>query len=130
MKEKFLKFMQGRYGADHFNQFLAYLNIILIIILLVTKNQILNYVVFAIIIYSTFRMLSKNINARYKENQKYLEITSPVRRFFKRTKRNVKDKDYKYIKCENCKQELRVPTKKGKINVTCKKCGHKFQTRT
>lgn len=122
--------MQGRYGADHFNQFLAYLNIILIIVFMFTKNIILNYVIFLIIVYSTFRMLSKNISARYKENQKFLEITAPLRKFFRRFTRNVKDKDYKYIKCENCKQELRVPTKKGKINVTCKKCGHKFQTRT
>lgn len=130
MKEKFIKFMQGRYGNDQFNTFLSYLNIILIAVMFFTKIPALAYIVLLLLAYQYFRLFSKNISKRYAENQKFLAITSPVRRFFTRTKRNVKDKDYKYIKCEKCNQELRVPTKKGKIKVTCKKCGHKFQIRT
>lgn len=130
MKEKFLKFMQGRYGADKLGQFLSYVNIILIIAAIFTKVSVLYYIVLALLILQNFRMFSKNIPARYKENQKYLEITAPIRRFFTRIFRNAKDKDYKYIKCEKCNQELRVPKKKGKIKVTCKKCGHSFQVRT
>lgn len=130
LKEKFIKFMQGRYGADQLSQFLSYINLILILVALFTKESKLYYVIFVLLFLQNFRMFSKNITARYNENQKFLTITSPIRRFFTRTTRNVKDKDYKYIKCEKCNQELRVPKKKGKIQVTCKNCKNKFQIRT
>ena len=122
--------MQGRYGADQLNMFLSYLNLILIVVAIFTRLQWIFSLVLVLIIFQNFRMFSRNISKRYEENQKFLKLTAPIRRFFTRTKRNAKDKDYKYIKCEKCKQELRVPTKKGKIKVTCKKCKHIFQVRT
>lgn len=38
--------------------------------------------------------------------------------------------DYKVINCPNCSTRIRVPKNKGKIKVTCKKCGEKFITKT
>lgn len=39
-------------------------------------------------------------------------------------------RDYKITKCPNCGQKLRLPRRKGKIVVTCKKCSTKFDFRT
>lgn len=37
---------------------------------------------------------------------------------------------YKIFVCEGCNQKLRVPRRKGKVTVTCKKCGNVFKGRT
>ncbi|SHH32326.1 hypothetical protein SAMN02745245_01081 [Anaerosphaera aminiphila DSM 21120] len=136
MKEKFYRFMQGRYGAhygmDALSKFLFGLMFVLVLATIFLGNNVISNVgLILLIVVLYYRLFSKNVTARYQENQKFLNITAPVRKFFTRTKRNVKErKEYKYIQCENCKQELRVPRKKGKIKVTCKKCGHQFEVRT
>lgn len=134
LKIKIARMMQGRYGAmDQLNKLINIIILILLIANLFIKPEYrlyLNQVISILIIYYGYRIFSRNITKRIKENQWYLNKTSGLRRLITRNKRNLKDKNYKYIKCENCKQELRVPKHKGKIKVTCKKCGHKFQIRT
>ena len=39
-------------------------------------------------------------------------------------------RQYKYFKCKECGQQLRVPRKKGKIEITCPKCRHTFIKKT
>ena len=39
-------------------------------------------------------------------------------------------KTYAYFNCPKCKTELRVPKGKGKILITCPKCGEKFEEKT
>lgn len=34
------------------------------------------------------------------------------------------------VRCPSCNQELRVPSGKGRIRITCAGCGHKFETTT
>ena len=36
--------------------------------------------------------------------------------------------DYRVIACENCQAKMRLPKNAGKVRVTCKKCGHIFET--
>ena len=33
---------------------------------------------------------------------------------------------FRFFKCPVCKQKLRVPKGKGKVEITCPKCGNKF----
>jgi len=35
--------------------------------------------------------------------------------------------NFKIFQCKKCKTKLRVPSGKGKIRVTCKKCSNKFE---
>lgn len=35
---------------------------------------------------------------------------------------------YCYYYCPSCKQQVRVPAGKGKVRVTCPRCGEKFET--
>ena len=40
------------------------------------------------------------------------------------------DKAHKYFTCKNCKTICRVPVGKGKIVITCPKCGAQIHART
>lgn len=79
MKEKFIRFMQGRYGgADKLNSHLMYLLFILVIIELFTGSKPLMILSLFLMIYIYFRIFSRNIYKRYQENQKYVQLIAPI----------------------------------------------------
>ena len=88
MKEKFIRFMQGRYGgADKLNSHLMYLLFILVIIELFTGSKPLMILSLFLMIYIYFRIFSRNIYKRYQENQKYVQLIAPITKkvdFFKK----------------------------------------------
>ena len=119
--------MIGRYGQDELGKFILYLALILLIINLFVKTAALSAAALVLIIYSYYRIFSRDISARYAENKKFLTSLDPLRRkFFSSKNKYDNRKVYKYIKCPKCKFEMKVPKNKGKIRVTCKKCGEKF----
>ena len=131
MRERMIRFMQGRYGADAFGKFLSTVVIILLVIEIFTTSMslraFLNVFTLAMLAYLYFRMFSKNYSKRYAENQKYLELSAPIRTFFRRKKSHaVQRKDYRLYKCPGCKQMVRVPKGKGKIAISCPKCHKEF----
>lgn len=138
MREKIQKFMQGRYGSDQFTRFLVWLSLGLLIVSMFISpiwngvlSSILWYLGVIALIYSIFRSLSKSIYKRQDENRRYLGLTWRVKGAFRRAKQWFKDrKDYKYFKCPACKSAMRVPKHKGKVQITCKKCGEKFTGKT
>ena len=75
-----------------------------------------------------YRMLSPNITRRQDELIGYEKLVGAVGGFFKRIFGAKKESDgYKYFKCPSCGQELRAPKGKGRIRVTCSKCGMQFE---
>lgn len=131
MMEKFRRFMMGRYGVDSFSKFLLVAGVVLACISSFTKLQILYFIGWAALLYSYFRVFSKNYAKRAAENQKYLQITakisSKIPGFKNRSSRN---SQYTIFKCPGCKQKIRVPSGKGKIEIRCPKCGRTFIKRS
>lgn len=85
----------------------------------------------AIMVWCIFRILSRNITRRRQENDKFLSIWNAVRGWFsKRRDTHLDKKTHKYFTCPKCGQKLRVPKGKGKIRITCAKCGNRFERRT
>ena len=61
------------------------------------------------------------------ENQKFLQHTSKIRGFFAKQKyMATQHKTHHIYKCPNCKQKIRVPKGKGKIEIRCPKCQTTF----
>jgi len=124
-------FMIGRYGPDH-------LNIAMIIISLVLNlfSGVFRFAPIAIVSYvllglALFRMLSRNIKRRRAENDRFIRYWWPVRTRISRLLANVKHrKTHRYFKCAGCNNTLRVPKGKGKLQITCPKCGERFIKRT
>lgn len=130
MREKFYRFMQGRYGNDRFNQFLMILALVCLVISLFGPN-IFYLFALAAIAYSYFRMFSRKIYARSAENQRYLKMEGRVRGFLSGQKKELAQrKNYHIYKCPNCKQKIRIPRGHGKIEVRCPKCSTCFIKRS
>lgn len=126
-KNKMMQFMQGRYGADQMGQMLSAVNMVFLIISLFSRNQAWFLLAVIGIVYNYFRMFSKNISKRYAENQKYLKMTAGIRRKLASWKSQLAQrKIYHIYRCPGCKQKIRVPRGRGKIEIRCPKCNTRF----
>ena len=122
-----MQFMQGRYGADQMGQMLSAVSMVFLIISLFSRNQAWFLLAVIGIVYNYFRMFSKNISKRYAENQKYLKMTAGIRRKLAPWKSQLAQrKIYHIYRCPGCKQKIRVPRGRGKIEIRCPKCNTRF----
>ena len=127
MREKLQRFMMGRNGTDDLNRFLMIVWIILWVIELFTKNGILSILSFALLIYLYFRMFSRNLSKRYRENVAYLNMKNKITSKFRSKKSEMQQRKTHHIyKCPTCKQKIRIPRGKGRICITCPKCKTEF----
>ena len=131
MRQKFEKFMQGRYGIDHFSRFLLVGALVCILLSGLLRASALNYVGWILLIWMYYRMFSKNIRKRCEEERMYMDTKEKVVRFCKGDKSVISDsKTHKIYRCPHCRQKIRVPRGKGKIEITCPSCRSKFIKRT
>lgn len=126
--------MYGRYGSDALSRFLSVAALIIFLLGNFVSGSIgtvIRYAAIAGIVCAYFRIFSRNTAKRYAENAKYLQLKNKLFSFFKTRRRTAADKKmYAYFKCANCKTMTRVPKGKGKIMITCPKCGNKFMARS
>ena len=131
MKEKFMRFMYGRYGVDSFGRFMMWTGIIMFLLSGFFRWNFLYYLALVILIYTYFRMFSRNIYKRSSENQSFLKATAGIRNFWWNQKKLFKQRKTHHIyKCPSCKQKIRVPRGKGKIEIRCPKCQTTFIKRS
>ena len=136
MREKFIKFMQGRNGVDDFARFTMGAAFVSIILAIFMKNgsflgTLLDTIGLLAIIYTYYRILSKDLQKRYQENCKYLAGTEKLRMQFTKEKNLMKQRKTHHIySCPGCGQKIRVPRGKGKIEIDCPKCHTKFIKRS
>ncbi|MDO4545399.1 MAG: hypothetical protein Q4C25_04515 [Bacillota bacterium] len=140
----FANFMRGRYGMDNLNRFLMIVALVVIVVDLFLRWRILDLVTLAILILVYCRMFSRNVNARYQENQKFLAVSRNFRNksgngvgFGKRSSGSgfnggfsgsgTQDATHKILRCPGCGEKLRVPKGAGNISISCPHCGTKFQ---
>lgn len=132
MKEKLIKFMQGRYGVDQFAKFTMGAAFVMVILAIFIGQRnplgaVLDTAGLLLIVYTYFRIFSRNISKRYGENQKYLTKTAALRARLKREKNIMEQrKDFHIYTCPGCGQKIRIPRGKGKIEISCPKCHTKF----
>lgn len=127
MKDKFLRFMYGRYGVDQFSKCLVVLGILFLLLSGFTRNGGIFYLLsLAILVYSYFRMFSRNHSKRYAENQLYLKYTAGIRKKISAIRYGFSQRKYHIYKCPSCGQKIRIPRGKGKIEIRCPKCNAHF----
>lgn len=132
------KFMMGRYGVDQMNIGVLIFSMVCTFTASLTRWLLLSILGTALLAYGVFRMFSRNVSARSKENQKFLVfwdkvkgIWYKIKGWFSGKKRRFADrKTHCYFSCPKCKRKLRVPKGKGKIEISCPICGTKFIKKT
>ena len=136
MKEKLANFMQGRYGFDQLYRFLLLSGVVCLLLSSLLRevpflSAVCNYASVALLIWAVYRSMSRQIEKRYLENLHYLERMGAVHQHFRMSREKFQQrKEYKFFVCPTCKTNLRVPKGKGKVNITCSKCGNRFQGKT
>ena len=127
MKDKFQRFMAGRYSVDELGKYSLYLTIALLIIGLFVRSRFLNGIIFILVLVLYFRMFSKNYAQRRKENEIFLKYKNQAVRFFNKEKQMTQDRvKFHIYTCPSCGQKIRIPRGKGKIAITCPKCKTEF----
>jgi hypothetical protein len=142
---------QGRYGHDKLNRTIfitALVMSVLSLMLSLAKAPVASTVAsvlsWILLILGVLRMFSRNFYARQQELNQYIHFENRVVQWWRRTfqtggfkKRagNVRSfskerRKFKYLVCPQCSQKLRVPRGKGKLRVTCTKCGCKFEAKS
>ncbi len=119
--------MRGRNGSDNLGICTLISGLILSLLGSFSGIGLISFLGFILYVITIFRMLSRNLSARQKENRKYIEVTGSAslksHQFIRRLQNR---KQYKYFKCPQCKQLLRLRRGCGEKTITCAKCGHQF----
>ncbi len=125
------QFMYGRYGSDQLNMALLIAAVVLSILNSIFSaifrgnaamsiiSLVVSLLIYALFGYQLFRTLSRNIYKRRRENQRFMLLWNRLR-----------DRNHRYFRCPQCRQTVRVPKHRGKINIRCPKCGEKFIKKT
>lgn len=132
MNSFFSKLFYGRNGPDALGMGSLIIGFIFMLLPFGAAVPIGAVIMLLSLIYAFFRMFSKNVIARRKENVWFLSVIFDIKHFFAARfgKNKEKYKNHNIFCCPRCLMQLRVPKGKGKINITCSRCRHKFVKKT
>lgn len=134
MRQWFAKLMYGRYGGDDLGRFLSFAALVPLIVSLFiggAAGVVLWFVTLALLIWMYVRMFSRNISARSRENQKYLQYKARFLSAFRGARNRFRQrKQYRFFRCPKCRTWLRVPRGRGKIRINCRQCGASFDAKS
>lgn len=137
IKNGLYRFMYGRNGMDQLNGALLRIYLVLfvaqVLCSLLRWNMgvlLLDVLLWVLLLFICFRMFSKNLAKRRAENQKWVNWLWSGKNRRAGAKARRADKEHKYFTCKACKTICRVPVGKGKIVITCPKCGAQIDAKT
>lgn len=131
-----VRFMYGRNGIDQLGLTVVWGCLLLDILTMFLSGRlpllgtILYWLSMAAWVYALFRVFSKNLNRRRAENQRFLNWWWRVKSSRSGARARHADKDHKYFTCKACGAICRVPAGKGKIIITCPRCGAQIRGRS
>lgn len=126
----FRRMMDGRYGSDQLNMALLVTAIVLALLNSILSafiggaamsivSLVLTILTYSLLGYELFRCFSRNIYKRRQENRRFMTLWNRLR-----------DRSHRYFRCPQCRQLVRVPKNRGKLNIRCPKCGERFIRKT
>lgn len=119
----FRNVMMGRYGQDQLGTVLFVAGLVSMVLSMIFGrfwlSSLFSFLSWFLLLWCIFRMYSRNIEARSRENRAWVNFFA-----------HLKDKDHRYFHCPQCRQTVRVPRGRGKINIRCPKCNRQFIKKT
>lgn len=127
VQRKMVEWTRGRHGADELSNAVTNVAVLLVVVDLFARTSFLSLLALLMLAYAWFRISSKNITARSRENNAVMKAAGPVVGFIANPAAAVREhKAYKHLACPSCGQRVRIPRGKGKVRVTCPKCKTRF----
>lgn len=152
-------FMNGRRGVDELVTALGGLSMVLALIGSIFSIPVLGWIALIVVVLALVRAFLPDSPARERENAAFCDAiakvpvlngllgrgtgratsrpagTNPAASEFERKKRTAQKmwenrKTTMYFKCKNCGQILSVPRGKGRIRITCPRCGAKVEKKS
>lgn len=123
------RFMYGRNGVDRLGLTMIWAALLLDIINMLLREKpvvsgIIGLVSGVILFTALFRMFSRNLEKRRAENTRFMEkVWWPISRRMAGARQQRMDKEHRYFTCHRCGAVCRVPRGKGRIVITCPRCG-------
>jgi predicted membrane protein len=119
--------MAGRYGTDALNQFLNIAALVLLLLALITRVGLFSTLALIALVLCYYRTFSRNIAKRTEENYKFYSAKERAAARLNTYKDMwANRKQYRYYRCPKCHQKLRVPRGRGRIQISCPRCGDQF----
>lgn len=134
LRYKLIQFMSGRYGSDTLNNYLFVLYFIVWVLNAIIWSNVISLILdiiqLSLILLIFYRMLSKNIYKRQKENNDFLRIFGKYLPDWKLIANMHRDRNtHVYKKCPNCKAVLRLKKIKGEHTARCPKCSSQVKVK-
>ena len=127
MVSKLQELMDGRNGVDQFCVAMFLSSFAMNTVAYITRRTVLSSLSALLFLGTVCRALSKNVQRRQAENYRFVRILSDARDRFKLLRiRITQFKNYRFFNCPGCKSNLRVKRSKGRIQITCPRCGLRF----
>ncbi len=127
------RFMYGRNGVDRLCAAMIWVAVILnLVTVFLTKGSPTVYRIFSFVSTVTaflalYRMFSRNLEKRRAENARFMDrVWLPVSRRLSDLRQRRGDRDHRYFTCPGCGAVCRVPRGKGRIVITCPRCGREI----
>lgn len=124
---KLMRFMNGRNGIDRLFFLLFAVSFVLFAVNVFAKSLTIQIIIDVILFYAAFRVLSRNIEARRKEEHAVFAVVDKAKKKIETARQRSADKTHIYKKCPRCKAVLRLPRRKGRHQTACPKCGKQFK---
>lgn len=121
------QFMQGRRGVDQYGRFLLLVAMTFLIVSMFTLENLFYYLGLMIFIYAYYRIFSRNLYKRERENTWYLTQKFRLTKGKSFRQKQYEWRYYAYFKCPGCRQKMRAPRGKGTIKIKCHSCNTEFQ---
>ena len=127
VRERMKLFMIGRYGTDALNRGLLIIWTVFLVLGFITGSlwlYIPQLILCAIIF---FRMLSRNVVRRQRENYLYYELMRKIGARWRHLMVRLRDrKTANFFRCPKCRADIRMPKQTGSFKIRCPKCGEEF----
>lgn len=126
---RLMQFMSGRYGTDALTNALIIFAAAVSFINIFVRSWIIQILVYAVIIFAIFRVLSRNHEARRRENRYFNEKMRVLKNKVEFYKSQKNDKFHIYRKCPACKAVLKLPHRIGEHTTVCPRCNREFKVK-
>ena len=121
--EKKDRFFNERNGADALSCFLIGVAFFLLILFLIAQWNYLTPIALIPVGFAIYRILSKNLERREKENEAFVRFFRSLSGRCRLTRDRVRDrKTHVYFRCGCCEKWIRVERGQGEVEVTCPGC--------